>query len=127
RRSCIPSSREFASPPTSTPRSTKSTYSLTRCWKRRRREFRLAKMRRRTFVQRTVLGAADVAQRAIYRYSKWPTQAITYNLGKNAIADLRDAHRSKKGNVYSAKDFHERFMRMGTIPAGFIRDVLLSG
>lgn len=69
----------------------------------------------------------DGAMRAIYRYSKWPTQAITYNLGKNAIADLRDAYRSKKGNAYSAKDFHERFMRMGTIPAGFIRDVLLSG
>src|SRR6185503_8593542 len=26
----------------------------------------------------------DGAMRAIYRYSKWPTQAITYNLGKNA-------------------------------------------
>lgn len=69
----------------------------------------------------------DGAGRAIYRYSKWPTQAITYNLGKNAILSLREAYRSKKGAAYSAREFHERFMRMGTIPSGFFREVLLSG
>ncbi|MBD0320454.1 MAG: DUF885 domain-containing protein, partial [Gemmatimonadetes bacterium] len=59
------------------------------------------------------------AQRAIYRYSKWPTQAITYNLGKNAIIQLRDQYRQARGSAYSAKEFHERFMKMGTIPPGF--------
>jgi len=68
----------------------------------------------------------DGAMRAIYRYSKWPTQAITYNLGKNAIIALREAYRSKKGSTYSAREFHERFMRMGTIPAGFFRDTFLA-
>ena len=67
------------------------------------------------------------ASRAIYRYSKWPTQAITYNLGKNAIVSLREAYRSKKGAGYSAREFHERFMRMGTVPAGFFRDLFLLG
>jgi uncharacterized protein (DUF885 family) len=67
----------------------------------------------------------DGAQRAVYRYSKWPTQAITYNLGKNAILSLREAYRSRKGSAYSAREFHERFMRMGTIPAGFFRDMFL--
>lgn len=67
----------------------------------------------------------DEAQRAIYRYSKWPTQAVTYNLGKNAIIDLREAYRSRKGATFSAREFHERFMRMGTIPAGFFREVML--
>src|SRR3990172_9324977 len=33
---------------------------------------------------------AASANRAIYRYSIWPTQAITYNLGKNAIIGLRE-------------------------------------
>lgn len=69
----------------------------------------------------------DGAQRAIYRYSKWPTQAITYNLGKNAIIGLREAYRSKKGTGASAREFHERFMRMGTIPSGFFSDFLLAG
>ena len=69
----------------------------------------------------------DGAQRAIYRYSKWPTQAITYNLGKNAIVGLREAYRSKKGSAYSQREFHERFMRMGTVPVGFFSDVFLGG
>lgn len=67
----------------------------------------------------------DAATRAIYRYSKWPTQAITYNLGKNAIVELRDAYRTRRGAQYTAREFHERFMRMGTIPSGFFRQLLL--
>ena len=68
------------------------------------------------------------AQRAIYRYSKWPTQAIAYNLGKNAIVDLREAYRLKAGATYSdsPRGFHERFMQMGTIPVGFFRESFLS-
>ena len=67
----------------------------------------------------------DTALRAIYRYSKWPTQAITYNLGKNAIISLRDAFAANRGAAYSAKDFHERFMRQGTIPASYFRKSFL--
>jgi uncharacterized protein (DUF885 family) len=69
----------------------------------------------------------DSAVRAIYRYSKWPTQALAYNLGKNAIVAMRDAYRTRKGTAYSAREFHERFMRMGTIPPGYFRDALLAG
>ena len=69
----------------------------------------------------------DGATRAIYRYSKWPTQALTYNLGKNAILSMREAYRTRKGSAYSAREFHERFMRMGTIPPGYFREALLAG
>ena len=69
----------------------------------------------------------DSARRALYRYSKWPTQAITYNLGKNEIAALREAFKAKQGAAYSAKDFHERFMKQGTIPVGFFRESFLNG
>jgi uncharacterized protein (DUF885 family) len=69
----------------------------------------------------------DAADRAIYRYSKWPTQAITYNLGKNAIVNLRESYRSRRGADYSAREFHERFMKMGTIPAGFFSEMFLTG
>jgi len=67
----------------------------------------------------------DAAMVAIYRYSKWPTQAVTYNLGKNEIQRLRDqvVARDPAGGP---RRFHERFMRMGTIPPGFFRDTLLS-
>jgi uncharacterized protein (DUF885 family) len=66
------------------------------------------------------------AQRAMYRYSKWPTQAITYNLGKAAIEELREAYRQKTGSKYSAQEFHEKLMRMGTIPARYFREAFLA-
>jgi uncharacterized protein (DUF885 family) len=74
----------------------------------------------------TARAICDSANRAIYRYSKWPTQAITYNLGKNSIIELREAWRAKKGSAYSAKEFHERLMRMGSIPVGFFRESFLA-
>ena len=67
----------------------------------------------------------EIASRAIYRYSKWPTQAITYNLGKNAIVSLREEVKRRQGARFSKRDFHERLMRMGTIPAGYYRDEFL--
>jgi hypothetical protein len=69
--------------------------------------------------------AFDSATRAMYRYSKWPTQAITYNLGKNAIIALREDCKKRMGTAFSAKKFHERFMSQGQIPVAFIRDSFL--
>ncbi|HVX88041.1 MAG TPA: DUF885 domain-containing protein, partial [Gemmatimonadales bacterium] len=73
-------------------------------------------------VARAVL---DTAGRAIYRYSKWPTQAITYNLGKTAIQQLRAELQRRQGSAFDAKRFHERFMGMGTIPVGYFRESFL--
>ena len=67
--------------------------------------------------------ACDSAERAIYRYSKWPTQAIAYNLGKNAIISLREERKRNGAPPIPRRAFHERFMRMGTVPVAFFRDV----
>jgi uncharacterized protein (DUF885 family) len=69
--------------------------------------------------------ACSTARRAVYRYSKWPTQAITYNLGKRDILELRDRVRAIQGDAFSLRAFHERFMEQGTIPAGYFRDAFL--
>jgi uncharacterized protein (DUF885 family) len=68
----------------------------------------------------------ETATRAVYRYSKWPTQAVTYNLGKNEIVELRELARQRDGAGFSARAFHERLMRMGTIPVGYYRDEFLA-
>jgi uncharacterized protein (DUF885 family) len=73
----------------------------------------------------TARAICDQADRAIYRYSKWPTQAVTHNLGKNEILGLREPVHVREGDRFSAKAFHERFMRMGTIPAGYFRSTFL--
>jgi uncharacterized protein (DUF885 family) len=62
---------------------------------------------------------------AIYRYSKWPTQAITYRLGKDEILAMRAEAAQRLGAKFSAKTFHLEFMRQGTIPAGYFRAELM--
>ncbi len=83
--------------------------------------------RSRAATEPAARAAMDSAGRAMYRYSKWPTQAIAYNLGKNAIIDLREEFKAAKGSEYTARDFHERFMSMGTIPVAFFKESFLSG
>jgi uncharacterized protein (DUF885 family) len=69
--------------------------------------------------------SCDGARRAVTRYSRWPTQAITYELGKNQILALRQRAQQELGDRYSAQRFHLEFMKQGTIPAGYFGDELL--
>jgi uncharacterized protein (DUF885 family) len=69
--------------------------------------------------------SCEAAERAIFRYSKWPTQAITYRLGKDQIFALRADATKALGDKFSAKEFHLLFMKQGTIPTGYFRDELL--
>jgi uncharacterized protein (DUF885 family) len=70
--------------------------------------------------------AVDGMQKAAYRYSKWPTQAITYFLGKTEILALRDECRRIEGPGFSEKRFHEEFLLEGQIPPGLFRGRLLA-
>jgi uncharacterized protein (DUF885 family) len=69
--------------------------------------------------------SCDQARRAITRYSRWPTQAITYAMGKDQILALRKRAQEELGERYSAQRFHLEFMKQGTIPAGYFGDELL--
>jgi uncharacterized protein (DUF885 family) len=69
--------------------------------------------------------SCQVSERAIFRYSKWPTQAITYRLGKDQIYALRAESMKQLGEKFSAKTFHLRFIGQGTIPSGYFREALL--
>jgi uncharacterized protein (DUF885 family) len=70
--------------------------------------------------------SCESAERAIFRYSKWPTQAITYRLGKDQIYALREEAAKALGDKFSAKSFHLAFMKQGTIPVGYFHDQLLA-
>lgn len=70
--------------------------------------------------------SCEAAERAIFRYSKWPTQAITYRLGKAEIYALRQDAQKQLGANYSAKAFHLAFIRQGTIPSGYFKAALLA-
>lgn len=66
------------------------------------------------------------ARREIFRYSKWPTQAITYHLGKAGILALRDECRTIEGPAFSEKRFHEEFLAEGQIPPALFHAALLA-
>lgn len=70
--------------------------------------------------------SCESAERAIFRYSKWPTQAITYRLGKDQIYELREAAAKQLGDKFSPKTFHLLYIKQGTIPAGYFREQLLN-
>ena len=63
--------------------------------------------------------SCEAAERAIFRYSKWPTQAITYRLGKDQIVALRDEVKQALGERFNAREFYLRFIAQGTIPPGY--------
>jgi uncharacterized protein (DUF885 family) len=65
-------------------------------------------------------------RRAIYRYAKWPTQAVTYSLGRSAILSCRDAARTAAGPAFDPRRFHDALMRAGPIPIAFFREELLA-
>jgi uncharacterized protein (DUF885 family) len=69
--------------------------------------------------------SCDAARRAVTRYSRWPTQAITYRLGKDQIFALRKRVQQKLAGQFSAKQFHLEFMKQGTIPAAYFAAELL--
>ncbi len=67
------------------------------------------------------------ARGAVTRYARWPTQAITYRLGKDQILALRQRAQRSLGARFSAQRFHLEFMKQGTIPAGYFGEELLRG
>jgi uncharacterized protein (DUF885 family) len=69
--------------------------------------------------------SCESAERAIFRYSKWPTQAITYRLGKDQIYAMRADAAKRLGEKFSVKTFHLQYIKQGTIPANYFRYALL--
>jgi uncharacterized protein (DUF885 family) len=69
--------------------------------------------------------SCDSAQAAVNRYSRWPTQAITYRIGKDQILALRERARQELGDKFSEQRFHLEFMKQGTIAAGYFGDELM--
>jgi uncharacterized protein (DUF885 family) len=69
--------------------------------------------------------SCKAARGAVTRYSRWPTQAITYRLGKDQILGLRKRAQQALGARFSAKRFHMEFLKQGTVPPGYFGEELL--
>jgi uncharacterized protein (DUF885 family) len=69
--------------------------------------------------------SCEAARGAITRYARWPTQAITYRLGKDQIFALREAAQEKLGDKFEPKRFHMELLIQGTIPSAYFGDELM--
>jgi uncharacterized protein (DUF885 family) len=69
--------------------------------------------------------SCKAARGAVVRYARWPTQAITYRLGKEQILALRKRAQQQLGGRFALERFHLEFMKQGTIPAGYFGEDLL--
>lgn len=66
--------------------------------------------------------SCDGAYRQVARYARWPTQAITYEIGKEQILALRARLQRELGKGFSMEDFHLTLMTEGTIPVTYVGD-----
>jgi uncharacterized protein (DUF885 family) len=69
--------------------------------------------------------SCNAARAAITRYARWPTQAITYRIGKEQILALRRRAQLELGARFAPQRFHLEFMKQGPIPPGYFSQELL--
>jgi uncharacterized protein (DUF885 family) len=67
-----------------------------------------------------------IAQVEPFRYASWPTQAITYLLGRLEIESLKADYAKIMGSAYSEAEFHELFLSFGPVLPSAIRPALLA-
>ena len=65
-----------------------------------------------------------VAEVEAKRATSDPTY-LYYNLGKLQILKLREDYRKLQGNKFTLQEFHDRFMRQGSVPMKIIRKSML--
>lgn len=65
------------------------------------------------------------ARAEVLRYTRTPTQPMSYAVGKQAILDLREDARRRLGAAFDLGAFHDDFLSFGSIPIALIRGQML--
>jgi len=62
------------------------------------------------------------ARAEVLRYTRTPTQPMSYAVGKQAIMDLREELRARLGAAFDLRIFHDELLSFGSIPIAQIRE-----
>jgi len=65
------------------------------------------------------------AEEKYHRATVSQVQLCSYYSGSTAIYALREEYKTKMGNNYNLKDFHETFLSFGSSPVKYIREIML--
>jgi len=60
----------------------------------------------------------------IDRYIVWPGQALAYKVGHRCIAALREKARSRMGDGFDLRGFHDEVLRHGALPLSVLEEVV---
>ena len=66
------------------------------------------------------------ARAEVLRYTRMPTQPMSYAVGRQAIFDLRETIKRRRGAAFDLKRFHDELLSYGSIPIALIRNRMLA-
>ncbi|MBI4057607.1 MAG: DUF885 domain-containing protein [Elusimicrobia bacterium] len=75
------------------------------------------------FLEKNAFLDPKTADGEAFRYTKWPTQAVTYSLGKREIEKLKEKFQESLNGGYTEARFHDWFLKFGPIPPNRIQKV----
>jgi len=61
------------------------------------------------------------AEAEVRRYCQTPTQPMSYAVGKIQVLDILDEYKSKRGNAFNLRQFHNELIRHGSLPFKQVR------
>jgi uncharacterized protein (DUF885 family) len=56
-----------------------------------------------------------------------PGYFIGYFMGMSEILKMRDEYRARRGAAFTLREFHDRLLRIGSMPPDLVREALLNG
>jgi len=65
------------------------------------------------------------AKAEVNRFTKMPTQPMSYLVGYLDIMKLREDYKKMKGDKFSLKEFHDELLSYGSVPPILVRAVML--
>jgi uncharacterized protein (DUF885 family) len=68
--------------------------------------------------------AANNIENEVDRYIGWPGQALAYKIGQREIFRLREDARSRLGNRFDIKGFHDAVLGSGLVPLPILRELI---
>ena len=64
------------------------------------------------------------AEAEVRRYCQWPTQPMSYMVGKTQVMAILADYRSMRGNAFNLRQFHNDLLRHGTLPYKQVRQLM---